>query len=328
MKGIVVELRNKEAIVLSDSGSVITIKNNNYQIGEEIQMGNTKKSKVKFIAVAAGFIIAFTTVGGGAYAYNKPYSYVSLDVNPSIEYSVNVFDRVIDATAVNEDGEAILDNIDVENKTIDEAIKDTVSEISDQGYITEDETGGIVISTSSDNDTKSEELADELKSDAEEVISEKNLEASVEVLSVGKERVQEARELGVTPGKLNLVEKLQKSAANPDDISIEEWINKPVKDIMKATKANREEQKTKPEQAVTNDNSEQVDNNQSEDTNVQDTVEKANTEINENKSIKSTEKKSTSNASIQKSENKSDDNKAVEKHESEKDNNKSNGKNK
>ena len=43
--------------------------------------------------------------------------------------------------------------------------------------------------------------------------------------------------MGVTPGKLNLVEKLQASATDPDDIDIEEWLAKSVKEIMKETKA-------------------------------------------------------------------------------------------
>lgn len=304
----------------------------------------TKKTKVKFVAVAAGFIVAFTTIGGGvAYAYTTPYSYVSLDVNPSIEYSVNIFDKVIDANAVNEDGEAILKNIDVENEPIDEVIKDTVSEISEQGYIVAGETGGIVISTSSDNDAKADELAEELKSNAEEAVIENNLVAEVETLSVGKERVQKAKELGVTPGKLNLVEKLQQSATNPDDVSIEEWLNKPVKEIMKATKANREEQKVKAEEGTTEEgvagSNEQGEGSISEATNESNKVGDSDKKVNEKKSDKVTEKKeanittvekkdssnvsidkkSTGDSSIKKDENKSEDKKIENKGQNSKD---------
>lgn len=56
--------------------------------------------------------------------------------------------------------------------------------------------------------------------------------------------VAEARELGVTPGKLNLVEKLQASATDIEDINVEEWLTKSVKEIMKETKANRQAKKT------------------------------------------------------------------------------------
>ena len=53
------------------------------------------------------------------------------------------------------------------------------------------------------------------------------------------ERVEVARELGVTPGKLNLVEKLISSSDGSESINLEEWLDKPVKDIMKATIENR-----------------------------------------------------------------------------------------
>ncbi|MDS0528228.1 hypothetical protein NNC19_21305 [Clostridium sp. SHJSY1] len=268
--------------------------------------GYTKKQKIKFIAVAGGIVVGLTTVGGGvAYAYNTPYSYVSLDVNPSIEYSVNIFDKVIDANAVNEDGEAILSNIDIENEPIEEAIKNTVSEISKQGYIKDGEIGGIVISTSSENDNRAEALAYELEAEAKEVVIENNLQAEVESLSIGKERVERAKELGVTPGKLNLVEKLQKSAANPEDISVEEWLNKPVKEIMKATKVNREEQKAKTKESITEEST--IDNKDqgeeasiSEAANVQNKVEDSDKEVNEKKASEITEKKENDNKEVEK----------------------------
>jgi hypothetical protein len=309
MKGIVVEIKNKNAVVLSDNGSIIKIIDENYQIGEEVEMkDSSKKVKVYLAAIVVGIMFVLTGVGG-VYVYAKPYIYVSLDVNPSVEYSVNVFDRVIEANAVNEDGQDIIDNIDVKNETIDEAIKDTVSEITEQGYITEGETGGIVITTSSEDAEDAgaaEKLADELKADAEEVLDEKNLVADVETLSVGKERVQEAKELGTTPGKLNLVEKLQKSAANPEDISIEEWLNKPVKEIMKVTKANKEKQKVEEKETITNDTQEQDKAVQSETTNVPNEVQKAKTSSNESKSSNSSvnEKKDINTASSEKTENK------------------------
>ncbi len=67
-------------------------------------------------------------------------------------------------------------------------------------------------------------------------VDENEDDVQVEAISVGLERVQQAREMGVTPGKLNLVEKLRDSAPNPEDIDIEEWLDNSVKDIMKRQK--------------------------------------------------------------------------------------------
>ena len=77
---------------------------------------------------------------------------------------------------------------------------------------------------------------DEDKND-ENIDSDEKIE--IECMAVGRERVEEARELGVTPGKLNLVQKLMDSSENPEEIDVEEWLNKPVKEINKAIKENR-----------------------------------------------------------------------------------------
>jgi hypothetical protein len=291
VKGIVVDIRNKDVVVLSDEGSIIKIKNEDYKIGQEIQVNsNIKRSKIKFIAVVASFIIAFTAIGRGAYEYTRPYSYVSLDVNPSIEYSVNVFGRVIDASGINQEGKDVISLIKVENKTVYEAIEYTIYKVIEQGYIKDGEDGEIVITTCSNNEANAEYLADKVKVDVEKHINGNDLVAHVEAFSVGKERVLEAKALGVTPGKLNLVEKLQRSAENPDDISIGEWLEKPVKEIMKATKPKNSEQKNKAQEAV-NSNKEQ-----GEVTNTKDIVEKEARNDNENKSSNIDEDKAKNKA--------------------------------
>jgi hypothetical protein len=267
MKSVVVDIKDGFAAVLSDDGSILKIKNENYIIGQVIEMKMKKihfTKKLALTVASAAVLLLSTSIG--AWAYTSPYSYVSLDVNPSIEYTLNRFDRVIDVKAVNDDGQVILDQINIDgltNQSIEDAILNTVDQISQDGYFgdtsavsgsaigvgdgtTTDTTavtgsaisidGGIVITISNGNAKISEELANELRTAVEAFVND-NVE--VEVSSVGLERVKEAKELGVTPGKLNLVEKLKASSANPDSIVLEEWLNKPVKDIMKAIKLNK-----------------------------------------------------------------------------------------
>ncbi len=242
MKAVVVELKNNRAAVLSDNGCVVTVKNNGYEIGQVIQMTDSRIQLSKKIAVFAASAAAFVVLGTGAWAYATPYSYVSVDVNPSIEYTINRFDRVLSVKAVNDDGEEILQEIaleDLENQTIQNAILRTVEQITAAGYFSGTTEGGIVITTASENVDKAEELATDLQQVVEEEVTQAEEDVVVEAYSVGLERVEEARELGVTPGKLNLVEKLQASLADPDAVNIEEWLTKSVKEIMKATKDNR-----------------------------------------------------------------------------------------
>lgn len=73
-----------------------------------------------FAAVAACLIAVFVGAGGYAYAM-KPIAYVGVDINPSIELSINRFDRVVDARALNEDAQAVLDAANVQGKPYAEA---------------------------------------------------------------------------------------------------------------------------------------------------------------------------------------------------------------
>lgn len=253
MKAVIVEIHNNTAVILSEEGCVVNIKNNNYQIGQEVEIQMKKELKPKkwivFASAAASLLFLF---GIGAHAYYTPYTYVSLDVNPSIEYSVNRFEKVLSVNGVNDDGTEIINEISFENlehKNITDAISLTVNEILEAGYL-DDATSGIVITTSSENEEKAEDLAQNLEASANETCEDNDCDATVTVEAVGATRVAEARALGVTPGKLNLVEKLIESSGNAENIDMEEWLHKSVKDIMAQTKAYKKLNKEQAQTAV------------------------------------------------------------------------------
>ena len=234
MKGIVVEIQNKIATVLLDEGIVVNVKNNNYHIGQEVSKMKKQLEKKKILAfasMAASLVFVFAITG---YAYFTPYSYVSLDVNPSIEYSVNRFGRVLSATGVNDDGTAILNEIDLDtlkNLSIEDAVGATINEISDAGYF-DSESGGIVLAISSDNENEADKLELSLEEVANNTLEENNHSAEVVIETVNAVKLAEARALGVTPGKLNLVKKLIQSSGNAEEINMEEWLHKSVKETM------------------------------------------------------------------------------------------------
>lgn len=297
MKAVIVEIRDKYVAALSKDGRILKIKNDNYTIGQEIIMKEQSINNRRFVKIAATAAASIMLFVAPAWAYLTPYSYVSLDVNPSVEYTVNIFDRVLSVKAVNDDGEKILKEMnldDLKNKNIEVAVQEVLNGIIEAGFFEEGEEGGVMIAASSKNEEKSKELASKLKTKVEEKIKNDSSESEVEVeaVGVGEERVEEARELGVTPGKLNLVQKLQESAENSDDIDVEEWLNKPVKEIMQATKENKkaikvEEKETKNLENEDNDDNEINENK--EDVNLEKTQTKEEKEA--DKEIKAEEKR-------------------------------------
>ena len=126
------------------------------------------------------------------------------------------------------------------SKNIEDAISLTVDEISNAGYLDSD-TGGIVITTSSDDMNEAKELAQTLEKVVNKSVEKNNHQAVITSEAVETERVAEARKLGVTPGKLNLVEKMIESSDNSEDLNKEEWLHKSVKDIMAKTNEYKEQ---------------------------------------------------------------------------------------
>ena len=60
---------------------------------------------------------------GGRWLYFTPMAAISIDINPSLELSVNRFDRVIAITGFNEDGQALSDALDVKYKNYAQAVE-------------------------------------------------------------------------------------------------------------------------------------------------------------------------------------------------------------
>ena len=244
MKAVIAEIRGKYVAALSEDGVIRQLKNKNYAVGQVVDMKVTAKSysKLAVRTACAAAVVAITSVS--AWAYYTPYSYVSLDVNPSIEYSINRFGRVLSCTAVNDDGEQILGELELKGKHINTAVEETVQALFDDGYLSDEEPGNIVIAASSENEDASSKLATEIKDSADTVAQQNALNVQIDAEGVSQRRMEEAKALGVTPGKLNLVQKLQTSDSG-ETINTEEWLDKPVKEIMKQIKENHKTDKQK-----------------------------------------------------------------------------------
>jgi len=91
----------------------------------------------KTLAAACAMLVLMVGFGG-YYTIQTPVAYVSIDVNPSVELALNRYDRVVSATAYNEDGEIVLDGVTVKGKLYTEAIDLIVESDAMQPYLTED----------------------------------------------------------------------------------------------------------------------------------------------------------------------------------------------
>lgn len=241
MKNVVVEIQGKYAVLMSDAGDFIRIRNRNYKIGQRLDKGRrkTKAGWVKWaVAAAAAVVLLF---GGGAYAYYTPYTDVSFDINPSLELSTNIFDTVIDIRAINEDAAQLLKKIQLNGCDLKTAMIKLVDELVNEGYLTVDEAAGIILTASSQDQDRARTMLQDMKKTLDQEMDRYKVHADIQGECIGGELRIRARELGVSPGKLMLAERYAQSTGNPAAVNIKEWLNKPVKDIFKAINANMEQ---------------------------------------------------------------------------------------
>ena len=231
MKAVILDTDKNEATVMTDDGDIIGIRNNGYEIGQEIILHRRKKraSINRITGIVAAAAAALVITGGiGGYAYYTPYGTVSLDVNPSIEYTINRFDRVLDVTGINDDGDDILFGLDTKsliNRNIETAIEDTIEQIDAEGYFS-DEDGNYVVLTAN---TKEEAHTDTLLSNLDNNVKQReNLEPIS--FKVSDDEITEAHSQGISPGKKMMVDRLE--GVSGEEIDRSEWNRRSVRDIV------------------------------------------------------------------------------------------------
>jgi len=223
---------------------------NNFMKGRIYQM--------RKFAIAA--CLAVLLIGGG-FVYATPTSYICVDINPSIEVGINAFDKVISVEALNEDGQAVLDELGrIKGMKLDAAVELIVDEAIDQGYIEESDASFVQLTAVTDDEDKASRLLKDAEEGTRAALDENEAQAEVGQAAISQARAAEAKAYGISPGKLNLLQKLWVAQGNeiPADADREEleeifaemlemenddtdgvYAEGSVKDIMKAIKAER-----------------------------------------------------------------------------------------
>ncbi len=148
------------------------------RIEDVMNKTNTKKSRTVAILAAAA---CFAVVGAaGVMRYMNSYradSVISIDVNPAVEIITSKTNRVIGATAINEDGQAVLEGMNLNNSDLKAAVNAITDSIVKLGYFDDD--GGVLVSVRNKNGDRAESVKAEVVSDINSALSENNKRATV-----------------------------------------------------------------------------------------------------------------------------------------------------
>lgn len=229
MKAVVLDISDNEATVMTKSGDIIGVRDESYDIGQEITVkGSPGSNIVRFIPAIAAAAVLLIVAGTGSYAYLSPYGTVSLDVNPSIEYSINRFDKVLSVSGVNDDGSDIVSSLDVSRlkyKDIETAIDNTIDQIDAEGYFTEDSENYVVVTANTGADAHTDKLVERLD---KTVAKHERIKPIIS--KVSDDELRNAHEQGISAGKKMMVDRLDD--ISDDAIDRDKWNGKSVRDIV------------------------------------------------------------------------------------------------
>lgn len=117
----------------------------------------TKSYKVFITPVLATCLVFLFFIGN--YLINTPFSYVSIDINPSIILTTNIFDKVIKVRGLNDDAKLLLEDINVRNLEINEANNIILKKAIELGYIEENvDDNAILVTVYCNNESKGNEI--------------------------------------------------------------------------------------------------------------------------------------------------------------------------
>jgi hypothetical protein len=188
------------------------------------------------VVLSLCFALLLLVAGGWFYQYRLPNSMISLDINPSIEIKTNRHNQVISISALNEDAQKVLQTQDFMLEELDTAVASIVNAVVDQGYLNTDK-NVILVSVENNSMEKAKILVDSLKLVIKKNASTHKMKLMVlsQTLKKDKAESEEAKELGVSVGKLKLLKKIEIST---DNLTTKSLSHKSMSELLAIAKEN------------------------------------------------------------------------------------------
>lgn len=173
--------------------------------------GYQRARAVNYKHLAAALACIVLLLVGGQRLYFAPTVEISIDINPSIELGINRFNRIISLKSYNDDGERLIDSLDIKFMDYTEAVNQIIESEDVASLLSNDEVLTIAVIGSDNAQSK------EILSNIQACTSGKN---NTYCYYAHSEEVEAAHEAGLSYGKYRAYLELQKldPSVTVDDI--------------------------------------------------------------------------------------------------------------
>ena len=131
-----------------------------------------KRFRAWGVAAAACFCVVLAGNGGyNVYLNQKTDSVIGIDVNPSVELSINRKNKVLEAKPLNEDARVIIEGMELEGIDLNTAVNAVIGSMVTHGYLDELD-NAILVTVTNDSVKKADLLRQEVVDDIEQSLRE------------------------------------------------------------------------------------------------------------------------------------------------------------
>lgn len=169
---------------------------------------------------------------------SRVYAYIALDINPSIEFSIDRNSNVISLIPLNSDAKKVAKHADVKGKHISEAVLYILSDLKDTGYINPETPNIVLLSASSavepgkseaETAKNTNDFKETIKAVKNSIESHQTLNFTVEVICVTPELRKASSEHHMSMGRYALY---SNALGKGTVISENDAKNKPLSDLL------------------------------------------------------------------------------------------------
>lgn len=178
--------------------------------GAVIPMAPAPRPRRRLAGAAAAVLLLCAVLAGGAWQVQHTVaSTVSLDVNPSIGIQVNRRQRVLQVTPLNDDGAAVVGNMDFSGSTLEVTVNALIGSMLRGGYLT-DLANSILVSVDDADQDRAARLRQQLSDEIAALLQTDGFSGAVlsQTITADRELQELAQSNSITPGKAQLIRQI------------------------------------------------------------------------------------------------------------------------
>lgn len=181
----------------------------------------TYKTRVITYVVAAACMIFM--ILAGHHVYFTATTKISVDINPSIELSVNRFNQVVAVNSYNDDGKELAQQLDIRFQNYNDAIQTIMKNKLINALLSDDEI--ITFTVTGSDSAQSTKILSQIESDTAD-------QANMYCFHASDRDVQQAHEAGMSFGKYHAYLKLKECDIDIDPQSVQNMTMREIHDLI------------------------------------------------------------------------------------------------